>query len=107
MAAVTDTSLRSQLRKLERIAPALAGLARGAYTAEVAQGSGVSTVTILNWMDWSWRHRAETEQYLRDQYPDLTPEQLASLWARIERRRAKRQRRLDVTSILTRKESGG
>jgi len=106
VATVADTSQRSQLHKLERIAPALVALARGAYTAEVAQSSGVSTVTVLNWMDWSWKHRAETEQYLRDHYADLTSEQLASLWARIERRRAKRQRRLDVTSILTRRDWG-
>ena len=107
MATVVDTPQRSQLRKLERIAPALVALARGAYTAEAAQGSAVSTVTVLNWMDWSWKHRAEAEQYLRERYTDLTPEQLASLWTRIERRRAKRQRRLDVTGMLTRKESGG
>lgn len=66
---------------------------------------GVSTVTILNWMDWSWRHRAETQNYLTQHYPELNEADLATLWGRIERRRAKRQRRLNLTDVLSRSES--
>jgi len=103
MPTVADSSRGKRLRKVERIAPALVALAGGAYTAEVAQASGVSTVTVLNWMDWSWKHRAETELYLREHYPELTQEQIESLWTRIQRRRAKRQRRLDLTGMLNRR----
>jgi hypothetical protein len=107
MPLALDSSQQKRLQKVERIAGALVSLARGDYTAEVARAAGVSTVTILNWMDWSWKHRAETEEYLLRHYPDLTREELASLWTRIEHRRAKRQRRLDLTGVLSSKEPGG
>lgn len=92
---------------MERIAASLVALARGAYTAEVARAAGVSTVTVLNWMDWSWKHRAETEEYLRQHFPDLRDEELQGLWNRIRRRRAKRQRRLDLTGVLSGREPQG
>ncbi len=91
---------------MERIAPALVLLAQGAYVTEVARSASVSTTTILNWMDWGWKHRAETETYLREHNPELSDEELAALWARIERRRAKRRRRLDLTDVLSGEESG-
>ena len=103
MPPTSDAPQYQRPRKLERIGPALVSLARGTYTADVARASGVSTVTILNWMDWSWKHREETEAYLREFHPDVSEAELSSLWTRIERRRAKRQRRLDLTSVLSEK----
>ena len=89
-------------RKVESIAPALALLAREAHAKHVADTVGVSAATILNWMDWAWKHRRQTETYLREHYPDLTQEQMDGLWTRIARRRAKRERRLDFDSLLSR-----
>lgn len=97
MSATSKTM--SQRRKLtvERVAPAMALLAQGAYAKEAAKPAGVSVATILNWMDWAWRKREAVDAYLREHYPDLSEEQLAHLWNRIERRRAKRKRRRDFT----------
>ena len=86
---------------LERVGPALVLLAQGAYAREVAHTMSVSTTTILNWMDWGWKNQRKTDTYLREHYPDLSEEELAHLWMRMRRRRGKRQRRLDVTDVLT------
>jgi len=86
---------------LERVAPAFVLLAQGAYAREVARSMAVSTTTILNWMDWGWKNQRKTEMYLREHYPDLSEEELDQLWMRMRRRRGKRQRRLDVTDVLT------
>jgi len=100
MSAALKTMSRRRPRKVETIAPALALLAQGVYAKQVAESVGVSTATILTWMDWGWKHRHETEAYLRKHYPDLSEEDLAGLWARVARRRAKRERRLDFTDVL-------
>ena len=86
---------------LERVAPAFVLLAQGAYAREVAQTMSVSTTTILNWMDWGWKNQRKTDMHLREHYPNLSEEELAHLWTRMRRRRGKRQRRLDVTDVLT------
>jgi hypothetical protein len=82
-------------RNVECIAPALVLLAEGAPAIEAAEQIGVSAATILNWMDWAWKHRRETENYLVENCSHLTGDQMAALWARIARRRAKRERRSD------------
>ncbi len=88
-------------RSVESVAPALALLAQGQYASQVANALSTSTATILNWMDWSWKHRQELDRYLREHYPDLSEEQIAYLWERIMRRRAKRQRRLDFRRLIS------
>jgi hypothetical protein len=80
---------------VERVAPALAVLARGSYAREAAELAGVSVATVLNWMDWAWKHRDEVDAYLRESHPDLGEDRIKHLWERIERRRARRQRRRD------------
>ena len=80
---------------MERVAPALALLAKGAYAREAAAASGVSIATILNWMDWGWRHNEEVEQYLREHHPELESSDLDSLRNRIQRRRFRRKHRRD------------
>jgi transposase len=94
MPATTKETQRRALT-VERVAPALVVLAQGAYVREAAEPAGVSIATVLNWMDWAWKHRAEVDAYLQEQHPDLSQGQLAHLWKRIERRRVKRQRRRD------------
>lgn len=86
---------------LERVAPAFVLLAQGSYAREVARSMEVSTTTVLNWMDWGWKNQRKTDLHLREHYPDLSEEDLAHLWKRMRRRRGKRQRRLDVTDVLT------
>jgi hypothetical protein len=61
---------------------------------------GVSAATVLNWMDWAWKHRDQIESYLHGHYPDLTQQQWDGLWTRIARRRARRERRLDLGGVL-------
>jgi transposase len=95
MPAMSEIKPRRQKLTAKRIAPALVVLARGAYAREAAEPAGVSIATVLNWMDWAWKHRDEVDAYLREHYPDLSQEQLAHLWTRIERRRVKRRRRRD------------
>ncbi|KPL22971.1 MAG: hypothetical protein AMJ93_05805 [Anaerolineae bacterium SM23_84] len=80
---------------IERVAPALVVLAQGSYAREAADLAGVSVATVLNWMDWAWKHRDEVDAYLRESHPDLREDRLKHLWERIERRRARRQRRRD------------
>lgn len=87
-------------RNVESIAPALALLAQQVQAKQVADSMGISAATVLNWMDWAWRHRCQIESYLFEHYPDLTQEQWAGLWTRIARRRAKRERRLDFQTLL-------
>jgi transposase len=102
---MADTSKpKKKKRRLsaERIAPALARLAQGAYAREAAEVGGVSVATILNWMDWAWRNRPEVDGYLRQHHPDLTEQQLAHLWERIERRRVRRERRADFSEWRSR-----
>jgi len=86
---------------LERVTPAFVLLAQGVYAREVARSMQVSTTTILNWMDWGWKNQRKTEAYVREHYPELNDEDLAHLWMRMRRRQGKRQRRLDVTNVLT------
>ncbi len=88
-------------RSAESIAPALVLLAQQMQAKQVAQQMGVSSATVLNWMDWAWRHRDQVEPYLLKHYPQLTQEQWTGLWARIARRRAKRERRIDFASLLS------
>ena len=108
MSSISQAQPRARLQKLERIAPALVMLAGGAYAADVARSAGVSTVTILNWMDWSWKHRREMESFLHQHHPELNEADLAALWKRVERRREKRRRRMDVAEVLgSRGPSGG
>ena len=82
---------------VERIAPALAVMVRGGYAREAAEVAQVSVATILNWIDWAWKHRDEVDAHLRGRYPDLSQEQLASLWERIQRRRVMRERRANFS----------
>lgn len=88
-------------RSVESVASALALLAQGQYASQVAKAVGTSTTTILNWMDWAWKHRQELDAYLREHYPDLNEEQIAHLWERIKRRRVKRQLRLDFQRLFS------
>ena len=62
---------------------------------------GVSTTTVLNWMDWGWKHPRKTEAYLRKYCQDLTDDELEHLWQRMRRREGKRQRRLHITDVLS------
>ncbi|MGC8787855.1 MAG: hypothetical protein ACP5Q1_10560 [Anaerolineae bacterium] len=101
MSEAEQRAPRKRRRSVELVAPALALLAQGQYAERVAQAVGVSTATVLNWMDWAWKHRQELDIYLRKHYPDLSEEEIAALWLRIERRRIKRQRRLDFRSLLS------
>jgi len=93
---------RKRQRNVESLAPALILLAEGKQAKDVARQMGVSSATILNWMDWAWRHRDQVESHLREHHPQVSQEQRAALWARIARRRAKRERRVDFASLLTR-----
>ncbi len=86
---------RKRRLTVERVAPALALLAKGSYAREAAELAGVSVATVLNWMDWAWKHRDQVNAYLRERYPDLQEDKLQYLWERIERRRARRRRRRD------------
>jgi hypothetical protein len=95
MPATPETSKIGRWLTVERTAPALALLAQGAYASDAAEAVGVSVATVLNWMDWAWKHRDEVNAHLHENYPELGEEQLAHLWERIERRRSKRERRLD------------
>jgi transposase len=97
MLATAEIKPRRQKLTAKRIAPALVVLARGAYAREAAEPAGVSIATVLNWMDWAWKHRDEVDAYLREHYPDLSQAQVIHLWKRIERRQAKRRRRRDFT----------
>lgn len=90
---------RRRQRNVESIAPALALLAQGAQAKRAAQLMSVSPATILNWMDWAWKYREKVEPYLLEQYPDLTQQQWDHLWTRIDRRRAKRERRTDFEGL--------
>jgi hypothetical protein len=93
---------RKRQRSAEAIAPALALLAQQMEARRVAGTMGVSTATVLNWMDWAWKNRVQVEPYLHGRYPDLTQQQWDGLWLRIARRRARRERRLDLVSVLAR-----
>ena len=104
MPTTTKASRRRPIH-VELIAPALVLLAQGAYVTETARTVRVSNTTILNWMDWAWKHRRETESYLREHYPELSEEELAALWTRIERRQIKRRRRLELHDVLSKDES--
>lgn len=101
MSETVQNKPRRRHRTVESIAPAMALLAQGQYTNQVAEAVGVSTVTVLNWMDWAWKHRQELDSYLREHYPNLSEGEIASLWLRIERRRMRRQRRLDFRRLLS------
>jgi hypothetical protein len=92
---------RRQPLTIERIAPALILVAEGGYARKVARSMGVSTTTVLNWIDWAWEHRPKVEAYLHEHYPDLSEESLEQLWARMRRRQEKRRRRLDVRDVLS------
>ena len=102
MATTSKPKKKKRRLSAERIAPALARLAQGGYAREAAEVGEVSVATILNWMDWAWRNRAGVDAYLRQHYPDLTEEQLAHLWERIERRRVRRERRADFSEWRSR-----
>jgi len=93
---------RKRQRSAEAIAPALALLAQQVQATRVADALGVSAATVLNWMDWAWKHRDQIDAYLHGQYPELTQQEWDSLWRRIARRRARRERRLDLSSVLAR-----
>jgi len=99
--ATTPAAPQKRQRSAESIAPALVLLAQQQQAKEVARQMGVSSATILNWMDWAWRHRDRVEPYLLEHYPLLTQEQRDGLWARIARRRAKRERRVDFAGLLS------
>ncbi|MBC7233639.1 MAG: hypothetical protein H5T68_10425 [Chloroflexi bacterium] len=101
MSERAEKARRRRPRTVESVAPALVLLAQGHYASQVAKAVGVSAATVLNWMDWAWKHRQELDVYLREHYPDLSEGQIASLWQRIARRRFKRQRRLDFQSLLS------
>jgi hypothetical protein len=102
MAEGSDTaSPRRQPLTIERLAPALILVAEGGYARRVARSVGVSTTTILNWMDWAWEHRPKVEAYLHEHYPDVSEETLEQLWARMRRRQEKRRRRLNVRDVLS------
>jgi transposase len=97
MPATSNPKAERRALTVERVAPALVPLAQGAYAREAAEPAGISIATVLNWMDWAWRHRDQVDAYLREHHPDLSAEELAHLWKRIELRRTKRQRRRDFT----------
>ena len=99
--AVRPEAGPSRQRTVERLAPALALLANGLFARQVAETMGVSTATILTWMDWGWRHRPEVEAHLEEHYPHLTAADLRRLWQRVQRRHDRRQRRLDLTAVLS------
>ena len=99
--SLTQAASRKRQRSVTSIAPALVLLAQQAQAKQVAQQIGVSAATILNWMDWAWKHRDQVESYLIEHYPDLTQAQRDGLWTRIARRRAKRERRADFRSLLS------
>ena len=90
-------------RKIERIAPYLVALAQGKFAIDVAADAGVSSITVLNWMDWSSKRPDQVEAYLREQFPDITDEDVANLWTRVRQRRTRRLRRLDLTDVLARR----
>jgi transposase len=97
MADSPKTKPKKRRLTVERTAPALALLARGAYAREAAELAEVSVATVLNWMDWAWRNRSKVEAYLREHYPDLGDEELVQLWKRVERRRIRREKRTDFS----------
>ena len=75
----------------------MAMLAQRNFANQVAEACGVSAATMLNWMDWAWRHRDEVDSHMKKHHPELTADQTKGLWYRISRRRAKRERRLDLS----------
>ena len=95
----TQVASRRRRRSVTSIGPALALLAQQVQAKQAAQLTGVSAATILNWMDWAWKHHDQVDAYLIEHYPDLTQAQRDGLWARIARRRAKRERRIDFESF--------
>jgi transposase len=97
MQATSKPMRRGRRLTVERVGPALARLAEGAYAREAAEPAGVSIATVLNWMDWAWKHREDVDAFLRQNHPELNERQLTRLWQRIERRRNKRQRRADFS----------
>ncbi len=97
MHAKSKPSKRGRRLTVERVGPALALLAQGAYAREAAELAGVSTATVLNWMDWAWRHREDVDAFLRQNHPELSKAELTQLWQRIERRRNRRERRADFS----------
>ncbi len=97
----TQVASRKRQRSVTSIAPALVLLAQQVQAKQAAQHVGVSAATILNWMDWAFRHHDQVESYLIEHYPDLTQAQRDVLWTRIARRRAKRERRVDFAGRLS------
>lgn len=97
MDATPKPTKRSRRLTAERVAPALARLAQGAYAREAAELAGVSIATVLNWMDWAWKHREDVDAFLRQNHPEVSEMELTRLWQRIERRRNRRQRRADFS----------
>jgi hypothetical protein len=97
----TQVASRKRQRSVTSIAPALVLLAQQVQAKQAAQHVGVSAATILNWMDWAFRHHDQVESYLIEHYPDLTQAQRDVLWTRIARRRAKRERRVDFEGLLS------
>ncbi len=98
-ASSSGVPLRQRLN-VERITPALVMLGQGASVSNVAARVGVSTTTVLAWMDWCYSRRDEVEANLQAMEPGMTPGQRGRLWERIERRQTKRQRRLGVRELL-------
>ncbi len=97
MHATSKASQRGRRLTVERVAPALALLAQGAYAREAAELAGVSTATVLNWMDWAWKHREDVDAFLQKNHPELDKMRLTQLWHRIKRRRTRRERRADFS----------
>lgn len=97
MPATSKPKKKGRRLTIERTAPALALLAQGAYAREAAELAGVSVATVLHWMDWAWKHRNKVDAHLRQRHLHLSEEELCSLWERIERRRARRERRADFS----------
>jgi hypothetical protein len=86
---------------MARIQPALILLARGATINEVAEQVGISTTTVLAWMDWCSGRRGAIEELAGAGQLKLSPGERAQLWERIDRRQRKRRRRLGVREMLT------
>ena len=97
MDATSKPTKQGRRLTVERVAPALARLAQGAYAREAAELAGVSIATVLNWMDWAWKHREDVTAFLRQNHPEVSETELTGLWQRIERRRNRRQRRADFS----------
>ncbi len=96
-----DASRRKTPLTVERVAPALVRLAQGEYAGAVAEEFGVSTTTVLNWMDFGWRNQNKIEDYLREHHPELDETDLQALWQRMQRRQAKRRRRTHPRDVLS------